>query len=226
MIMVDIEDCFEKIGDVSAALTFFYLVHKSDGEGYVQASYTKMAEELNRSRSTLHKYVKRLTEIGLVGQCANSVRTKCEQNVNNARTKNTLIYISQISDYKQVVKKGENNARTERKQSVNNVRTDCEQIANPRIKKTLEDRKREFVERLKPYMEKYGKDMLNDFYRYWAQVNDGGTKMLFEKQKCFETGKRLALWKRNETGRGQGRPEDIGMVLTGNGDKFKNEEVW
>lgn len=47
--------------------------------------------------------------------------------------------------------------------------------------KTIEERKADFVERLKPYLEKYGKDTLNNFYQYWTQVNDGGVKMLFEK---------------------------------------------
>ena len=63
--------------------------------------------------------------------------------------------------------------------------------------KTIEERKADFAERLKPYLEKYGKDTLNKFYQYWTQVNDGGVKMLFEKQKAFQIPNRLATWRRN-----------------------------
>lgn len=58
----------------------------------------------------------------------------------------------------------------------------------------LNIRKNLFIERLKPYLEKYGREMLNDFYQYWTQVNDGGHKMLFERQKAFQIPNRLATW--------------------------------
>lgn len=64
----------------------------------------------------------------------------------------------------------------------------------------LEERKRAFVEALRPYLSKYGKDMLNKFYLYWAQVSPSGRKMLFERQQVFELSKRLATWKRNNYG--------------------------
>lgn len=63
--------------------------------------------------------------------------------------------------------------------------------------KTIKERKDDFAERLKPYLEKYGKDTLNNFYQYWTQVNDGGVKMLFEKQKAFQIPNRLATWRKN-----------------------------
>lgn len=78
-------------------------------------------------------------------------------------------------------------------------------------KKTIEERKKEFVEKLKPYLEKYGKDTLNDFYQYWTQVNDGGSKMLFEMQKVFQIPNRLATWHKNNYGSKGNLP--IGMKL-------------
>ena len=59
---------------------------------------------------------------------------------------------------------------------------------------SLEDRKKLFITRLQPYLDKYGRDMLNDFYQYWAQVNENGKKMLWEMQKAFEIPNRLAAW--------------------------------
>lgn len=59
---------------------------------------------------------------------------------------------------------------------------------------SLEDRKKLFITRLQPYLDKYGRDMLNDFYQYWTQVNMNGKKMLWEMQKAFEIPNRLATW--------------------------------
>lgn len=221
---MNIDSCFDMIGDTPTALTFLFLVHKADDEGRVNATYEEMGKALNRSRTMMHKYVARLVELGVAER-------RSEQKVNKGLTKGeqkkTSIYIPQISNYKQVGGVKEN-------VKVNNGLTKGEQKVNKGLansasaKRTLEERKKEFVERLKPYVEKYGRETLNDFYRYWAQVNDGGTKMLWEKQKCFEIGLRLATWKKNETERDrrQSRPEDIGMVVQKTKDKFKNEEVW
>lgn len=77
--------------------------------------------------------------------------------------------------------------------------------------KTIEERKADFAERLKPYLEKYGKDTLNNFYQYWTQVNDGGVKMLFEKQKAFQIPNRLATWRRNGYGSNEKLPNGMNL---------------
>tara|TARA_R110001599_G_scaffold2627_6_gene14260 strand:+ start:17138 stop:17986 length:849 start_codon:yes stop_codon:yes gene_type:complete len=61
-------------------------------------------------------------------------------------------------------------------------------------KKTLEERKEEFKENLKPYLEKYGKEVLNKFFLHFAEHNEGGSKMLFETHKTWNLGMRLAKW--------------------------------
>jgi hypothetical protein len=61
-------------------------------------------------------------------------------------------------------------------------------------KKSLEERQKDFYESLVPYIDKYDRQMIRDFYNYWSQVNEGGTKMLWEMQKAFEISKRLATW--------------------------------
>lgn len=64
---------------------------------------------------------------------------------------------------------------------------------SPKVE-SLEDRKKLFISRIQPYLDKYGRDMLNDFYQYWTQVNNGGKKMLWEMQRAFEIPNRLATW--------------------------------
>lgn len=102
-------------------------------------------------------------------------------------------------------------------------------VVKPEKGKTLAERKKAFAEALTPFLEKgYSKEMLRDFYNYWAQVNEGGTKMHWEKQKTFEIARRLATWKKNENERRLPRKtsQDIGMVYHKEKDEFKNEETW
>lgn len=67
-------------------------------------------------------------------------------------------------------------------------------------KKTLEERKNEFYNKLIPYVEKYGREMIRDFFNYWSEHNEDGKLMIFEKTrtKTFSIPNRLATWKRNE----------------------------
>lgn len=58
----------------------------------------------------------------------------------------------------------------------------------------LEGRKKEFYDSLVPYVEKYGKQMIRDFFNYWSEANKSRTKMRFELQKTWETSRRLATW--------------------------------
>lgn len=75
-------------------------------------------------------------------------------------------------------------------------------VVKPGKGKTLAERRKTFAEALTPFLEKgYSKEMLRDFFNYWAQVNEGGTKMHWEKQKTFEIARRLATWKRNNYGK-------------------------
>lgn len=191
--MADIGACFRRIGDIPTTLTFFYLIYKANDEGYVDASYADMAKALNRSRTMLYKYVMRLASLG-------AIELRSKQQVNNRLTaseqKRTYIYIPQIAYYKRVTS-------TEENSSVNSRLTISKQEINKKClpQKTLEERKEEFHESLKPFVEKYGENLIEEFYNHWAQVNEGGTKMHWEKQKTFEIARRLATWKRNNYGK-------------------------
>ena len=91
-------------------------------------------------------------------------------------------------------------------------------------KKTIEERKKEFTEKLRPYLEKYGKDTLNNFYQYWTQINESGTKMLWEMQKAFQIPNRLATWHSKEQQKQNNM--DIGVNLKDSTRKNYTEGVW
>ena len=63
---------------------------------------------------------------------------------------------------------------------------------------TLERRKSDFYESIVPFADHYDREMLNDFYQYWTELDKRRRHMRFEMQKTWETGKRLSTWSRKQ----------------------------
>jgi hypothetical protein len=81
-----------------------------------------------------------------------------------------------------------------------------EDIAKERIKFELQRKEKleKFYDDCIPYLGKYPKEMIRQFYNYWTEVNKAGTKLRFELQQTFEIGKRLTTW--------AGREKDFNKV--------------
>jgi hypothetical protein len=62
------------------------------------------------------------------------------------------------------------------------------------IIKNIEERKKDFALALKPFLEEYGKELLNDFYFYWTEHGENDKKLRFEKEKTFGISQRLRTW--------------------------------
>jgi len=62
---------------------------------------------------------------------------------------------------------------------------------------TIEERKLKFADTLKPFLELYGKDMLNDFYAYWTEHSPKAKKMRYEMERAWGIERRLATWNKN-----------------------------
>ena len=87
----------------------------------------------------------------------------------------------------------------ERKQTVSvNVNVNDNVKGNILVKNNIEERKLKFAATLKPFLEIYGKDLLNDFYHYWTEPNKSNTKLNFELQKTWSVERRLNSWCKNE----------------------------
>lgn len=67
---------------------------------------------------------------------------------------------------------------------------------DPEVKKQclFEKRRKEFIDGLSDYVQTYGRDMINAFYRYWTEPNKSKTKMRFELQKTWDLNRRLITW--------------------------------
>jgi len=66
-------------------------------------------------------------------------------------------------------------------------------------KEDIDSRKLKFAHTLKPFLLMYGKDILNDFYAYWAEPNKSKTKFKQEMEKTWDLERRLSTWKKNES---------------------------
>ena len=66
--------------------------------------------------------------------------------------------------------------------------------------KPLINKEEDFIKSIHPFIETYGKEMLNDFFLYWSEKNDNGKKMRFEysKNQPFNISRRLVTWKKNQ----------------------------
>lgn len=64
-------------------------------------------------------------------------------------------------------------------------------------RKTLEERKVEFIASVDPYRNKYGDSMIEDFILYWSEENTKTNKMRYEMQPTWSLGGRLSRWARN-----------------------------
>jgi hypothetical protein len=67
--------------------------------------------------------------------------------------------------------------------------------------KEIENRKLAFSSTLKPFLDKYGKEMLNDFYKYWTEPNKSNTKFRMELEKTWSLERRLEVWAKNDFGK-------------------------
>lgn len=63
----------------------------------------------------------------------------------------------------------------------------------------IDTRKLKFASTLEIYLESYGRDLLNDFYKYWTEPNKSNTKFKQELEKTWSLERRLETWKQNES---------------------------
>jgi hypothetical protein len=62
----------------------------------------------------------------------------------------------------------------------------------------IEDRKLKFASTLEIYLSIYGKDLLNEFYKYWTEPNKSNTKFKQELEKTWSLERRLETWSKND----------------------------
>ena len=84
-------------------------------------------------------------------------------------------------------------------QSDSNAIKESKVKENKEIKNiSIDERKLKFASTLKPFIDVYGKDFLNDFYKYWTEPNKSNTKFKQELEKTWSLERRLETWQKND----------------------------
>ena len=65
------------------------------------------------------------------------------------------------------------------------------------VRNDLVKRKKAFFDECQQFVERYGREVVEDFYVYWSEESARDKKMLWEYQRTWSTAKRLFKWSRN-----------------------------
>ena len=114
----------------------------------------------------------------------------------------------QINELQEVSKKNSENAskRWAKKDDImrpnaNKKREEEIRDKKAKAKKSVEDRKSEFVEKVKKAWQEKQSDTqqvaVREFLDHWTEISPNGRKMGFELQRTFDPAKRLATWRKN-----------------------------
>lgn len=80
----------------------------------------------------------------------------------------------------------------------NNTQSKEKENKEEKNKEDFKVRKLKFSSTLEPFLEKYGKDLLNDFYAYWTEPNASQTKFRRELEKTWDLERRLETWAKRD----------------------------
>jgi hypothetical protein len=90
------------------------------------------------------------------------------------------------------------NVKSVQQEATNSTVNDNVNVNVNVINNNIEERKLKFANYLKPYLDSYGKDVLNNFFAYWSEHGPNDKKMRYEKEKSFNTHLRLIRWVQND----------------------------
>ncbi|WNH10009.1 Lin1244/Lin1753 domain-containing protein [Thalassobellus suaedae] len=79
-----------------------------------------------------------------------------------------------------------------------NPQSKVKKIKEDKSKEDIEERKLKFSSTLEPFLTTYGKDFLNEFFKYWTEPNKSNTKFRQELEKTWSLERRLETWAKND----------------------------
>lgn len=173
--------------------------------GQIVSGRRIIAKETGLSEQEVRTALRKLVgagELRIQSNRSYSIITVCNYDtyIDDQPTANQRLTNNQPTANQQLTNNQPHNNNDNNDKNEKNDNTVKDKTTNVVLKKnkTLDEREKDFAESLKPYLDKYGRDMLNDFFSYWTEHNDGGRKMRFEMQKTFSIERRLSTWKRND----------------------------
>lgn len=153
----------------------------SFGNGVIVIKHWKLNNYLRNDRYQKTTYIEELNQLSIDEK--GSYTEKCEVGIPNGYQMDTngIPSIGKDSIEKETISKD-----IVKKKNATNVAT------------LTQKRKDEFYQSLIPFLEKYEKEMVRDFFEYWSEPNQAKTKMRFEMEKTWDTTRRLATWAKRD----------------------------
>lgn len=115
--------------------------------------------------------------------------------VTKSERKTTRLTVCNYDTYQQT--KNADETQMKRRRNADETRMTPNNNDNNINTKVLIERSQKFKVSLYPFVGKYPKEMVEQFYNYWSEPNKSNTKMRFELQTTFEISRRLATWSAN-----------------------------
>lgn len=187
MIQLDDEILAVLNGNANMEHFFLYLLLESN-DGVLQKSYAEIENDTGLSVQTIRNCLAKFKQAEICLTDTNKVTRR-------GTTRNVLqITVCDIERYitSKKPKKQARNKDDDKGEQPKTAITVAEKQVN------MEQRKKDFGLTLQPYVEQYGRQMLNDFFRYWTEPNKSGTKMKFELERTWSITGRLATWAGNQ----------------------------
>jgi len=190
IVYADWIDKFESLSDKEAGqLIKHFFRYVNDKNPELKARVLKMAwhdieKSLKRDLSKWEGTKKERSESGIIGNLKRWHLDLYNKYINKEISLNEALNIADS-------RKESHSDNSESLKSQTSLLTDTVNVT--------EVRKELFKKKVFAFTE-YDSNLLENFFNYWSQVNEGGKKMHFEKQKTFEIQRRLITWKNNDFG--------------------------
>ena len=189
LLYCDIIHTVEKLDDENAGLLFKHLlryVNDQEPEApnlLIEIAFEGIKQTLKRDLKTWENKSEARSKSGRIGNLK-------RYNPDIYEEYNKGIYsLDEAEELAKDCKGSQNVATVAVNDSVNvNVNVKDKVINN------IDKREAEFKNSLQPFLEIYGKDLLNKFYLYWTEKKPNGRKMRFEMEKVFDVQRRLKTW--------------------------------
>lgn len=167
------------------------------------ASKTKAVEELpilTDKTDTMYRYYKALSDFGLI----NMIKVGRKDYVQLTEKAKIWGKSSEYSEKNPSLVGKKSELRSEKNPTDKNTISDKitieKSLGASAIKKlSIDEASKWMFDALIPFIEKYGKVMLREFFDYWTERSTDGKDILrFQGEKFFDLSRRLATWKKND----------------------------
>lgn len=161
--------------------------------GETLRSLDTLSKELKCDKSKVRRFLNLL-------QSDNMIELKNESKTTRITICNYDTYqVERNADETQMKRKrNANETQTTPNNNVNNNNNENNVNNLGSTKFKIEERKLKFADTLKPFLNVYGRELLNEFYAYWTEPNKSNTKFKQELQKTWDLSRRLETWAKND----------------------------